>query len=418
MWAFLCTFAANSAMAYTPEQIAMIRKKEACLSPAHRRDPLTQYTEGYFHVTLNVRDGAPILGYVGGRLGEPTDSPDAPQMFLSELGRKVEECWHRCREIYPSAELLAHQVMPEHFHGLLHLKAGGKVHLGQMVRGFMIGCTHGYWDTLGIDWRSMNQEKGDKAPGGGDRTPEYNDRLHTRSLRGPALFVRGYNDVEALTPEAVEVKRAYIRSNPERRLMKGQLPSIFAIHQQQHSKNWTPEAVRRGLCHDRFLAQHPADCEQALREVSQRLARCTDGQLALAYIGCRDILLAPRKVSLICHRADASHFGQQKEAVLKAAREGAVVVSAFISPRERDIMKQLLAELLPVIEIVDNGIPQRYKPHGAAFYACAERRLLQMSCWDYAYQRDTRVTRPMCMTMNELVRIITTTSDDWWKTAN
>lgn len=58
----------------------------------------------------------------------------------------------------------------------------------------MVGCTHAYWDTLGIPWREMTYEKGARAP-------EWQDRDHTRSFRGPSLFVRGYNDVEAIGEE-------------------------------------------------------------------------------------------------------------------------------------------------------------------------------------------------------------------------
>ena len=91
--------------------------------------------------------------------------------------------------------------MPEHFHGLIYLQPGNKRHLGQIIKGFMIGCSHAYWDILGIPWREMTYTKG-------VRTPQYNDKDHTKSFRGPALFVRGYNDMEPITPEEVEIKRA------------------------------------------------------------------------------------------------------------------------------------------------------------------------------------------------------------------
>lgn len=140
-----------------------------------------------------------------------------------------------------------------------------------------------------------------------------------------------------------------------------------------------------------------------------------DARLALDYIGSRSLLLAPRKVSLICHRADVSLFERQAQAVREAARNGAVVVSAFISPRERDIKKQLLEEKRPLIEIMDNGFSLRYKPCGLNFNACGEERLLQLSPWNYLFQREAVVSRAMCLTMNELVRLVSGQPDDWWK---
>ena len=103
---------------------------------------------------------------------------------------------------------------------------------------------------------------------------------------------------------------------------------------------------------------------------------------------------------------------------MKAAREGAVIVSAFISPKEREIMKQLLIEQLPIIEVVDNGFSDRYKPIGAAFYACGHSRLAQISPWIFEYhKKDVKLKREMCMVMNQLVRVITAVEDGWWKKA-
>ena len=101
--------------------------------------------------------------------------------------------------------------------------------------------------------------------------------------------------------------------------------------------------------------------------------------------------------------------------MLHAARSGAIIVSAFISPKEREIRNQLMLEFLPFIEITDNGFPDRYKPAGKAFYACAENRLVQITCWRYEYARETVVSREMCLVMNELARVISKEKDEWWK---
>ena len=53
-------------MSLTPKQIAKIRQKEAQTPDALKRNPLNDYTEGWFHVTLNTRGEAPILSYLTG----------------------------------------------------------------------------------------------------------------------------------------------------------------------------------------------------------------------------------------------------------------------------------------------------------------------------------------------------------------
>ena len=434
-------------MRLTPEQIAKIRQKEAQTPDALKRNPLNDYTEGWFHVTLNTRGDAPVLGYLAGNPEVEDGSENAPRCVLTELGKKVEESWNRNPSVYPGIENIEFQVMPEHVHGLVHLKPENKKHLGEIIKGFMIGCTHGYWDTLGIPWQGMTYEKG-------VRTPQYNDRDHTRSYRGPALMVRGYNDVEAVTEEEIEIKRQYIRNNPRKRLIARSKPDRFKVVRNGRSKNWTLARVLAAIAADPWIGRNPEKCRMLQDNVIGRLKKSlsptypstsspaiprneegvkgthiTSRQvpevtLYLDYVGNQALLAAERKVSLICHRADAALFEKQKAAVMKAAREGAVVVSAFVSPKERDIMKQLMLEQLPFIELMDNGFSDRYKPGGKAFYSVAENRHVQMTCWEYQYLPEQRnengeqlptISREMCLVMNELARIVSGVKDDWWE---
>jgi len=415
-------------MAFTPEQIAKIRQKEAALSDAHHRDPLTNYYEGYFFVTLNTREESPILSTVVGRPGVQTDSPDYPRCVYTELGKGVIESWNRMPTICKTVSLGPCEAMPDHFHGLLHLLPGNKRHLGSLISGFMAGCTHAYWDILGIDWRSSRDENGAYAQVEPDR-----DADHTYSFRGPALFTRGYNDVEPITPEQVQIKIEYIRTQAERRLIKRLGHDRFRIYRNQRSKNWHTAAALAAIVSDRFFSRNEAAVNEAWDKAKARLhteqnpKNAQGGQnyassaekaqlpLLLDYLGNKQFMASDKKLPLICHRADAHLFEKQWEAVLDAARRGYVIVSAFISPKEREIREQLLTELLPFIEIMDNGFSDRYKPSGKAFYACAENRMVQISPWNYLYQKESSISREMCLLMNELARVIAKEDDTWWK---
>ena len=456
-------------MRLTIEQIAKIRQKETQTPDALKRNPLNDYTEGWFHVTLNTRGDAPVLGYLAGNPDAEDGSPNAPRCVLTELGKKVEEEWRRIGRYYPFCICEEIQVMPEHLHALLHLLPGNSGHLGRIVNGLMIGCTHHYWDTLDIQWREMRKQidgtlkrfvDENKADAMTTKTQEkelraqWQDKDHTRSYRGPALMVRGYNDVEAVTEEEIEIKRQYIRNNPRKRLIARSKPDRFKVVRNGRSKNWTLARVLAAIAADPWIGRNPEKCRMLQDNVIRRLKKTlsptypstsspaiprneegvkgthiTSRQvpevtLYLDYVGNQGLLAAERKVSLICHRADAALFEKQKAAVMKAAREGAVVVSAFVSPKERDIMKQLMMEQLPFIELMDNGFSDRYKPGGKAFYSVAENRHVQMTCWEYQYQPEQRnengeqlptISREMCLVMNELARIISGVKDDWWK---
>lgn len=390
-----------------------IKQEQQALPSALQRSSDTDYRSGYFFVTLNVREKFPILGSVRGRYNASTRTADDVHLELTDIGRSVEECWQRIPEFYPNVQVLSHVVMPEHFHGLLYMKPGGEQHLGQIIRGFMTGCTHGYWDALGIPWREMKQTAEQ-----GKCDPLWEAKDHRGSKRGPSLFVRGYNDTIPITPEEVDIKIDYIRSNPERRFIKGECYDRFTIARSQHSVNWTKDAVIRGLQWDWKLNHYPEELEMALIDIRSRLLRSPSDitpDIFLDYVGYRPLLLEKRKLPLICHREDANRFSEQASAIMREAHKGAVIVSAFISEKERQIKQLLLQEQLPIIEICDNGFSSRYKPYGKAFYACAEDRLLQITCWQYIYRENYICTRPECMVMNELARIISKTPDDWWK---
>lgn len=425
-------------MKLTAEQIAMIRKKEAELPDALKRDPLANYREGYFHVTLNTRGNVPVLGWITGRVGEPPGSKDTPHIVLSELGKKVQEVWERTPSIYPEVENIAFQIMPQHIHILWHLNPGNKRHLGQVVGGFMAGSSHGYWDTLGIDWQNIQPDA--RALKGWQRKgPEADrDRYHTRSNRGPALFVRGYNDMEAVDDNEVQTKIKYIQDNPERWLLRKMEPQVFRVHRDMRSANWTPLAVLHGLCADRYIAADRNRQTEAWRQLTTPGLRNDRGRtcatlkiqkdtapqpsaaantsslsvtqpgsngtvpsphpshtprLVLDLVGNMGLLQRPL-FPLVCHRADAGRFDEQAAAVMRAAREqGGVIVTACVSPKERAIVKQLHQQLLPVIEVVGYGFSERYKPAGKAFYAVAEGRRLEVSPWQYEFRR--REMRPV-----------------------
>ena len=74
-------------MPLTPEQLAKIAQKDAAQSAALKRNASTNYYEGYFFITLNTRDYAPILSYISGRPDAPDNASDTPRCEYTELGR-------------------------------------------------------------------------------------------------------------------------------------------------------------------------------------------------------------------------------------------------------------------------------------------------------------------------------------------
>jgi hypothetical protein len=88
-----------------------------------------------------------------------------------------------------------------------------------------------------------------------------------------------------------------------------------------------------------------------------------------------------------------------------AARQGAVMVSPFISDKEKEVMVVLLAEEHPIIYIADNGFRDYYKPSAGLFDSVAAGRVLILSPWEYDAGKK-HVTRAECVAMNKMAEDI------------
>jgi hypothetical protein len=88
-----------------------------------------------------------------------------------------------------------------------------------------------------------------------------------------------------------------------------------------------------------------------------------------------------------------------------AARQGTVMVSPFISPKEKEVMEVLLKEGLPFIYIADNGFRDYYKPQDSLFDAVANKKALILSPWSYDPHKKN-VSRAECVEMNKMAEEI------------
>ena len=88
-----------------------------------------------------------------------------------------------------------------------------------------------------------------------------------------------------------------------------------------------------------------------------------------------------------------------------AARQGAVMVSPFISDKEKEVMVVLLAEEHPIIILADNGFRDYYKPSDGLFDAVASGQVLILSPW--VYDADKRhISRADCVALNGMAEEI------------
>lgn len=127
-------------------------------------------------------------------------------------------------------------------------------------------------------------------------------------------------------------------------------------------------------------------------------------------------LLERRLLPVVCHRKDLPLFSHQKARCLAAAAAGAVLISAGISRREREIIEAAMAAGHPVIRIEDNGFPDIYHPSQARIDLCDASRLLILTPWQYHYRhKEDAIFVAYCKTMNCIAQALARQKDSWWK---
>ena len=336
-----------------------------------RRKPWHDYQhKGTYMLTLVVDGRLPILG----RLIMPADNRSA-YVELTELGKAI--CNEETKKIphfYKMVEVWKVCIMPDHIHMIVRVKENfpdGK-HLGDVVRGFKVGCSRAWWrlsaipagETAGV--AEANREAAvvdsNRETGVGSPTPTVSPAGKMR----PVLFETGYNDQILLEDGQLDNWLHYLNDNPRRLAIKRLHPEYFTTMHYRDIAEWHCQLVGNSF-----------------------------------------LLDIPDKVAVIVHSAYTDkEYEDYKQKWLACGERGGVLVSAAIATREKEVMREAMNRGYRIILVRENGFPPLYKPAGESFYACSEGRLLQVSPWEYHMQRRT-ISREQCLMLNRLVETIT-----------
>ena len=311
-----------------------------------------------YMVTVVVEGRQPLLGRLAGDV-------DTAHIELTPLGKDVRHELYALCDHYPQLRLLQYQIMPDHVHVIIHVMERTEKPLGSLLSSWKIACGRAY--ARGTGANSSSQNKASSSPskrsviGASSGEPALAPQENPPYRR---LFAEGYNDSILQGRGQLQHMIDYIHDNPRRLLLKRQQTSFFSIHRSLN------------------IAGHTLDA-----------------------IGNLDLLRQPL-VAVHCRR----HWSPEEQQAyathcLSQARQGTVLIGAFISETEKAIATQARQFSLPLIHIMGNGFDDLYKPSGNAFYACAEGRLLQLAPWPYRASRQI-VSREQCNAMNTLAESI------------
>ena len=316
----------------------------------HRRMVGHDYQERQMYMITMVTEGRrPLLGQVVGKSEAHPDTPDAPRTEPTELGRRVELCWHEIALRYPQIDVLAFQLMPDHFHGILFVKERIEKPLGKVLLGFKQGCNKAFRELVpSVPSVAVSQQQTGRAK---------TDRKHG------LLFEPSFNDKLLLREGQMKHWNDYLRDNPRRLLMKREHPDLFR--------------VQRDL---------------------------TVGNMSFSAIGNRFLLQRPVLLQVQCSRRLTEAEIQERVAYFtKAAAEGAVLVSPSISPGEKAVMRAAFEQGSPLIYLQENGFTDLAKPDGKRMEACARGQLLILAPWEH-HNEHTTISRNQCLSLNDMAR--------------
>lgn len=304
---------------------------------------------------------------------------------LTTLGQAVAECWEAIPRFYPQVELICHQVMPDHFHGILRVKERLPCHLGQVIKGFKLGC---------------NKAARRSAQCSAILSPSTVAAGRPPSTVG--LFAEGFNDTILFRKGQLEKMVAYVKSNPLRLAIKRLHREFFkrvddlAVCLPKRSAIASPGAMlqlRFSAIGNRFLLDRPLVQVQCSRRYFAYKRVATRGKPKID----RDAAGEP-----IAAMA-TPEYETLKEELLTAAHHGMVLISPCISDGERQIAREAFMAGVPLVTMHNKGFSKCQKPSGRYFDACAEGRLLMLApaAWPYTTQ-EKPMRREDAVAMNRL----------------
>ena len=192
----------------------------------------------------------------------------------------MRDCWEQIPAHYPDVRTIILQIMPEHLHGVLFVTQDQEAHLGQMVKGFKIGCSKAWWElnpSLLFDAPQDNaagaSSSAPSAPSPAPSalssapfcSPNYNSARttaapvasaiaapavpyprplpHSKGAKGPSLFASGYNDSVLMGEGQLANMIRYVQQNPLRAMIKRDHPDLFRIVRELHFGSHTFAAI-------------------------------------------------------------------------------------------------------------------------------------------------------------------------------
>ena len=363
----------------------------------HRRAQWGDYNGiGLYMVTLCVEGRSAVFGRLEGDIRATRGTKAFPHLVPTELGRVVlEEEIPKIHGIFPQVEVWQVALMPDHIHLLLYIREPlpPKKRLGNVVGGFMGGCSRAWWRRIQPEANASGTTAGTTAGSIAGTTvgctagttagtvavpgASASGRVGISGASRRPLFEEGYHDRIIKRPGMLENIKRYMADNPLRAMMRRTLPRLL-----------------------------------------ERRLHLRIGQQDYAAFGCLFFLKRAEKEQVFYHRRDKTSgqpteqtaaFLAARDRQLSEARQGVVLVSPSISTPEQLVINAAIDECLPVINLQKEPIGPYWKPERRRFDACSRGTLLILAPW--GIQEDYASDYARFHHLNELAEEICSTTE-------
>ena len=350
---------------------------------------------GIYLITLCTEGRKPLLGtLVGSSLDEAAIAPTA-------LGHEVLRCWEQIPEIQRqlAAEkaaktgqpcerdisLLDYQLMPDHFHGIIFVRKDMDIALGDIIRGFMVGCTKAFngrdpreyalhpttTPSLPASSQPASLQPSSQPPSQPASQPGSQPASQPGSLpSSPAsqppspplrpLWEKGYHDRLLLHEGQLQNMIDYVRDNPRRLMLRRQHRKLFIVQRHVRYARW-----------------------------------------AFSAIGQVQLLDAPLVAVHVRRYFTAEQRRDYMNGCILAARRGAILISPFISEHEKRVRDEAFREGLFCIRLCSEPFSDYHKPPGELIEHCSSGHLLLLTL-AAGNAQERRITRDECTSLNAI----------------
>ena len=347
----------------------------------HRRAQWGDYNGiGLYMVTLCVEGRSAVFGRLEGDIRATRGTKAFPHLVPTELGRVVlEEEIPKIHGIFPQVEVWQVALMPDHIHLLLYIREPlpPKKRLGNVVGGFMGGCSRAWWRRIQPEANASGTTASSTAGTVAVPGASASGRVGISGASRRPLFEEGYHDRIIKRPGMLENIKRYMADNPLRAMMRRTLPRLL-----------------------------------------ERRLHLRIGQQDYAAFGCLFLLKRAEKEQVFYHRRDKTSgqpteqtaaFLAARDRQLSEARQGVVLVSPSISTPEQLVINAAIDECLPVINLQKEPIGPYWKPERRRFDACSRGTLLILAPW--GIQEDYASDYARFHHLNELAEEICSTTE-------